>query len=118
MIAGTVRGLIVARAVLDRRLDGQLDPRMPYAAFQARVLPRLAPDAAGDDGSVARIRGMHPFRAFNLLKAAARFTEGELVRGLEAIHAADLALKTTGQPEGLILEMLAVALCGGEVSKT
>jgi DNA polymerase III delta subunit len=118
MIAGTVRGLIVARAVLDRRLDGQLDVRMPYATFQARVLPRLAADAEGDDASVARIRGMHPFRAFNLLKATARFTEAELVRGLEAIHAADMELKTTGQPDGLILEMLAVALCGGETPKS
>jgi DNA polymerase III delta subunit len=117
MIAGTVRGLIVARAVLDRRLDGRLDPRLPYATFQARVLPRLAADAEGDDGSVARIRGMHPFRAFNLLKAASRFTEAEVVRGLEAIHGADLALKTSGQPEGLILEMLAVTLCGGEASR-
>jgi len=118
MIAGTVRGLIAARAVLDRRLDGQVDVRMPYATFQARVLPRLAADVEGEDAAVARIRGMHPFRAFNLLKAAARFTEAALVQGLEAIHAADLALKTTGQPDGLILEMLAVALCGGEAPKT
>ena len=117
MIAGTVRGLIVARAVLDRRLDGRLDSRLPYATFQARVLPRLAADAEGDDGSVARIRGMHPFRAFNLLKAASRFTEAEVVRGLDAIHGADLALKTSGQPEGLILEMLAVTLCGGEAPR-
>jgi hypothetical protein len=36
------------------------------------------------------------------------------VRGLEAVHDADLALKTSGQPERLILEALAVTLCGGE----
>lgn len=118
MVASTVRGLIVARAVLDRRLDGRLEPRVPYATFQAKILPRLAADAQGDDGSVAKLRGMHPFRAFNLLKAASRFTEAELVRGLEAIHGADLALKTSGQPEGLILEMLAVTLCGGEAPKS
>ena len=114
MVASTLRGLILARAVLDRRLDGQLDARVPYGTFQARVLPRLAADSESDDGSVAKIRGMHPFRAFNLLKAASRFTQAELVQGLEAVHAADLALKTTGQPEGLILETLAVTLCGGE----
>jgi DNA polymerase-3 subunit delta len=114
MVASTVRGLIVARAVLDRRLDGQLDARVTYATFQGRVLPRLAADEETDDGSAAKIRGMHPFRAFNLLKAAGRFTQAELVRGLEAVHDADLALKTSGQPEGLILEALAVTLCGGE----
>jgi DNA polymerase-3 subunit delta len=114
MMAGTVRGLIVARAVLDRRLDGQFDPRLTYATFQARVLPRLAADAEADDGAVARVRGMHPFRAFTLLRAAARFSQDELVRGLKAVHDADRALKTGAQPEGLILETLAVALCAGE----
>jgi DNA polymerase-3 subunit delta len=114
MIASTLRGLIVARAVLDGRLDGQLDPRATYATFQARVLPRLAAVTGTDDGSLAKIRGMHPFRAFNLLKAASRFTQAELVAGLEAVHGADLALKTGGQPESLILETLAMALCGGE----
>ena len=114
MVAAALRGLIVARAVLDRRLDGQLDPRMTYATFQARVVPRLAAEAGTDDGSAAKIRGMHPFRAFNLLRAASRFTQAELVGGLEAVHAADLALKSGGQPEGVVLEMLAVTLCGGE----
>ena len=114
MVASSLRGLIVARAVLDRRLDGQFDARVTYATFQARVLPRLAADDETDDGSAAKIRGMHPFRAFNLLKAASRFTQVELVRGLEAIHDADLALKTGGQPEGLILEGLALTLCSGD----
>jgi DNA polymerase-3 subunit delta len=111
MMASTVRSLIVARSVLDRRLEGQFDARVPYAAFQARVLPRLAADAETDDGSAAKIREMHPFRAFNLLKAASRFTEAELVRGLDAIHDADLALKTGGQPDGMILETLALTVC-------
>ena len=111
MMASTVRSLIVARSVLDRRLEGQFDARVPYAAFQARVLPRLAANAETDDRSAAKIREMHPFRAFNLLKAASRFTQAELVRGLDAIHDADLALKTGGQPDGMILETLALTLC-------
>jgi DNA polymerase III subunit delta len=114
MMASTVRSLIVARSVLDRRLEGQFDARVPYAAFQARVLPRLAANAETDDGSAAKIREMHPFRAFNLLKAASRFTQAELVRGLDAIHDADLALKTGGQPDGMILETLALTLCREE----
>jgi DNA polymerase III delta subunit len=114
MCAGTVRALLVARCVLDRRLDGRLDPRATYATFQARVLPRLAADAGEDDGAAAKLRAMHPFRAFNLLKAANRFAQAELLRGLAAIHDADLALKNSGQAEGVILETLALALCRGE----
>jgi DNA polymerase-3 subunit delta len=117
MLASTIRGLILARWALDRRLEGHFDSRMPYAMFQARVLPRLTADAEADDGSAARIREMHPFRAFNLFKAAGRFAEAELVRGLSAVHAADLALKTAGQPEHLTLETLALSLCGGGAAR-
>ncbi|RPI07362.1 MAG: hypothetical protein EHM71_10765 [Zetaproteobacteria bacterium] len=116
MLAGTVRSLLVARCVVEKRLDGHLDPRATYATFQARVVPRLAADAGEDDGSVAKVRAMHPFRAFNLLRAASRFTQAELLRGLSAIHDADLALKnnSSGQAEGTILETLALGVCGGE----
>jgi DNA polymerase III delta subunit len=60
---------------------------------------------------------MHPFRTFNLLKASSRFTLTDLLRGLDAIHQADLALKTTGQAEGVILETLVLTLCGGDTPK-
>jgi DNA polymerase-3 subunit delta len=112
MMASTVRSLVLARCALDLRLDGRIDPQVSYGTFQARVLPRLAAEAGPDDGSVRKIREMHPFRAQNLLKAAGRFRLSELLAGLGAIHEADIALKTTGQPEGLILETLALALCG------
>jgi hypothetical protein len=112
MIASVVRSLLLARCVLDQHLDGRLDAGMPYGAFQTRVLPRLSTEAVGDDRAAARIREMHPFRAFNLLRAAGRFTQANLVEGLQAIHDADLALKTTGQPEGLILETVVLTLCG------
>ena len=117
MIAATLRSLIVARCALDGRLEGQFDSRMAYGGFQSRVVPRLTADGGPDDGSAARLRAMHPFRAFNLLKAAHRFTLAELLRGLEAIHQADLALKTTGQAEGVILETLALTLCGTDTPK-
>jgi DNA polymerase III delta subunit len=112
MIASVVRSLVLARCALDRHLDGRLDARMSYATFQTRVLSRLTTGAAGDDRAAAKIREMHPFRAFNLLRAAARYTPAALLDGLHAIHDADLAMKTTGQPEGLILETLALTLCG------
>ena len=114
VLAGGVRNLIVARCALERRLEGDIDPRMPYATFQARILPRLFADDGEDDGSVAVVKAMHPFRAFTLLKAAGRYRLEELLWALSAIHEADLALKTSGQPESLILENLVFRLCAGE----
>jgi DNA polymerase III delta subunit len=87
---------------------------MTFAAFQARHLPRLSAEDEDDDGSAARLKAMHPFRAFNLLKAAGRYRLEELLGALAAIHDADLSLKTSGQPDSLILEQLVLGLCAGE----
>jgi DNA polymerase-3 subunit delta len=111
MIARTVRTLIVARCALEERLEGTFDAGMSYGTFQARILPRLASESGPADEAAAQFRSMHAFRAFTLVKAASRFTLPELLDGLRAIHEADVALKTTGQQEGLILEGLALALC-------
>jgi DNA polymerase-3 subunit delta len=113
VLASETRGLIVARGALEQKLGGTLDLGMPFPAFQARVLPLLAKEAEGDDGSAAKLLAMKPFRAFNLLKAATRFSMLELVRGLEAIHETDLALKTSGYPEELLLEQLLLTICAG-----
>jgi DNA polymerase-3 subunit delta len=118
MTASAVRNLILARCVLDRHFGGRFDPRTQYGAFQARVLSSLSADATGDDRAAAKIREMNPFRAFNLLRAAGRFTQADLLERLQAIHDADLALKTTGQPEALILETLILTLCGPHETKT
>jgi DNA polymerase-3 subunit delta len=114
LLAGEVRSLTVARCALDRRLGGEIDSRMTFAAFQARHLPRLSTEDGEDDGSAARLKAMHPFRAFNLLKAAGRYRLEELLGALSAIHDADLAFKTSGQPDSLILEQLVLSLCAGE----
>jgi DNA polymerase-3 subunit delta len=110
LLASEVRNLLMARCVIDSRLEGRLDPSLSYATFQGRVLPGLT---AGDDpdGAGARIGAMHPFRAYNVLRSAARFSQAELLAGLSAIHDADLALKTSGQPDDLILEPLVLSLC-------
>lgn len=113
MLAAEIRGLIVARGALERQLKGVLDPEMPYPAFQARILPLLAKGAEGDDGSAARLLAMKPFRAFSLLKAATAFSMADLVRALEAIHETDLALKTSGHPEDLLIERLLLSVCAG-----
>jgi DNA polymerase-3 subunit delta len=113
VLAGEIRNLIIARSALDRWLDGKLDPALPFDTFRFRVLPRLKEPRDGDDGSAAKLLDMNPFRAFNLLKGASRFPLEILLRGLEAIHETDLALKTSGHPEALLLEQLLIKLCTG-----
>ncbi len=113
-IAGEIRTLIIARGALERQLEGTMDPGLAYGAFQSRVLPRLQRKVEGDDGSAARLLEMHPFRAFNTLKGATRYSLSELVRALTAIHETDLALKSTGAPEGLLMERLLLSIIGGE----
>jgi DNA polymerase-3 subunit delta len=113
VLAGEIRNLIIARSALDRWLDGKLDPALPFETFRFRVLPRLKEPRDGDDGSAAKLLDMNPFRAFNLLKGASRFSLDCLIRGLESIHETDLALKTSGHPEALLLEQLLLKLCSG-----
>ena len=111
MLASEIRMLLLARCVLDARLGGQFDATMPFPAFQARILPRLKETREGDDGSAAQFAEMHPFRAFNILRSASRFSLQELLRALEAVQETDLTLKTSGHPEGLLLERLLLAIC-------
>jgi DNA polymerase-3 subunit delta len=116
VLAGEIRALIVAKSALERKLGGALDAGMPFPAFQARVLPLLAKEVEGDDGSAAKLLAMKPFRAFNLLKAATRFSAPGLLRALEAMHETDLSLKTSGHPEDLLLERLLLSVCAGGTS--
>jgi DNA polymerase-3 subunit delta len=113
VLAGEIRGLIVARGALEQKLGGTLDTGMPFPAFQARILPLLAKEAEGDDGSARKLLAMKPFRAFNLLRAATGFSVPELMRDLDAIHETDLLLKSSGHPEDLLMERLLLGICAG-----
>ncbi len=114
VLAAEIRSLILARGALERQLKGRLDIEMPFPTFQSRILPLLAQQTEGDDGSAARLLRMKPFRAYSLLKAATRFPLPALVRALEAIHETDLALKTSGHPEQLLVETLLLVICAGK----
>ena len=113
VLAGEIRGLLIARNVQEHKLGGGLEIDAAFPAFQARVLPRLAQEAEGGNTGVAKLLAMKPFRAFTLLKAATRFTMPELIGALEAIHETDLALKTSTYPEDLLLERLLLVICAG-----
>ncbi len=110
-LASEVRNLLLARLALESRLDGKFDPKMPYPAFHSRILPRLTQGAEAEDGAAALAR-MNPFRAFNLLRGAARFSLEELLEALAGIQETDLSLKTSGHPEEWLMEALLIRICG------
>ncbi len=111
MLAAEVRGLILARTVIDERLRGTFDGGMPFEVFRGRVLPELSKTQEGEDSAVAKLLRLNPFRAYNMLKGAARIPMAGLLGGLEALREADLSLKSSGQPEALLLEQLLIRLC-------
>jgi DNA polymerase-3 subunit delta len=49
----------------------------------------------------------------HLAVAAQKYTVRELIAGIKALHAADIALKTTGQSPDVIMELLSLALTSG-----
>ncbi len=109
-LAAEIRSLILGRIVLEGRLQGRFDAGTSYPAFQHRLLPRLQEPGAAEDGAAALAR-MHPFRAYNLLRGASRFSLAGLLAALQGVHEADLALKGSGQPEELIIERLLLRIC-------
>jgi DNA polymerase III delta subunit len=111
MLAAEVRGLILARTVIEERLRGTFDGGMPFEVFRGRILPELSRTQAGEDSAVAKLLRLNPFRAYNMLKGAARVPMTGLLAGLEAVRDADLTLKSAGQPEALVLEQLLIRLC-------
>jgi DNA polymerase-3 subunit delta len=111
MLAAEVRGLILARTVIEERLGGTFDGGMPFEAFRGRVLPALSKTPEGEDSAAARLLRLNPFRAYHMLKGAARVPMAALLAELEAVREADLSLKSSGQPEALVLEQLLIRLC-------
>jgi DNA polymerase-3 subunit delta len=117
LAAAEVRNLVYARGLIDEKLGEQFDGTMSFGAFQARVLPRLQaggePVADDERGQKAKppLPGIHPFRLYSQLRCAAGFSPAQLLAALDAVAEADLALKTSGQPESLVLEGLLLRIC-------
>jgi DNA polymerase-3 subunit delta len=114
MVAAEVRGMILARSVVDERLEGRFDPRVPFEVFRGRILLGLSKEPGGEDSATAKLLRLNAFRAYNLLKGAARFPMSRLLAALAAVRDADLSLKSSGQPEALVLEQLLLRLCAVE----
>ncbi|MCX7635145.1 MAG: DNA polymerase III subunit delta, partial [Syntrophales bacterium] len=102
MVAREVRLLLHARIILDYGLGEGFKPDMPYPVFQSRVYGRLkALTVAGVSPEFSR---QHPFVIYNSMKHATRFTYKGLVKQLERLATADLAMKSTGAEPRFILE--------------
>lgn len=93
MLSSEVRRMLLIRARLEEAGPGAFDASMSYAAFQARVLPRLmAPASPFGRSPFESDRGAaHPFALYRAAQRAARFTSPQLARALS--RAADLDVK-------------------------
>jgi DNA polymerase III delta subunit len=98
MLSGEVRRMLLLRARLEETGAGGFDAGMPYAAFQARVLPRLlAPAPPFGRSPFDSAKGPpHPFALYRASQRASRFTGRELVRALARAADVDVRLKSSG----------------------
>jgi DNA polymerase-3 subunit delta len=97
------------------RLTDQGEEPLKVLALLARQVRQLTDIKVGREDS-PRLAGLHPFVRRKLEDQAARFALRDLVRAVEGLHRADLALKGSKREgervlEGLVLE---IAGSGGE----
>ena len=96
LLTGEIRKMLLIRARLEES-GGGFDASMSYAAFQARVLPRLMTPAVPFGRSPFETsRGpTHPFALFQAARRCSRFTAPELARALARAADVDVQLKTS-----------------------
>jgi DNA polymerase-3 subunit delta len=112
MIIREIRCLFWAKQLLSSGQLGSFSPGMDYGRFQKMVYPTFTKlsDDSGMEG-IALIP-KSPFPAYQVFTNAGRFSHAELTGYLELLVQTDLALKTTGQDERLLLERFLIAVCG------
>ena len=106
-LTNEIRRLVSARDLIDTHLQGRLDPKIPYGAFQKTVYPRLK--AGIEAGST--LKGMHPFALHKTMARTAATSMEELNRSLQNLFAAELALKSTGVSPRTALEGVVLRIC-------
>jgi len=110
MITREMRFLLHASLLLATGRFDRFDPRMDFSRFQTTVMP-VVKDWSSAGGNRLELTSQHPYVIYNAFRFSERFSGEELVRHLEALLDADLALKTTGQDPRLVLERLILCLC-------
>jgi DNA polymerase-3 subunit delta len=107
-LTNEIRRLVSARDLIDTHLEGRLDPRTSYGAFQKTVYPLLK--AGLESGST--LKSMHPFALHKTMVRTAATSMEELNRSLQHLFAAELALKSTGVSPRTALEGVILRICG------
>jgi DNA polymerase-3 subunit delta len=108
-LANEFRRLLVAREFIDEHLAGKLDPNISYGGFQKTILP-VVKEKSDKESPVATL---HPFALHKTMVRSTTFQTEELVGSLQHLFATDLTLKSSGTPEGAVMEGLIIRLCSG-----
>jgi DNA polymerase III subunit delta len=111
MITREIRFLFQAKLLIASGRLGSFQPGIDYGRFQKSVYPAVKALAGDGEESIA-LAGQHPFVVYQALKHAERFTSAELAGDLELLVRTDLALKTTGRENRLLLERVLITVCG------
>jgi DNA polymerase-3 subunit delta len=101
---------------LARKLVAQREPPLKLLALLARHFRQLLRlrelrDAGEAREAAGASLGLPPFALRNLWVQTARHTVGGLARAIERLSEADLTLKSSRLPDGIVLERLVLDLC-------
>ncbi|MFQ5684055.1 MAG: DNA polymerase III subunit delta [Candidatus Binatia bacterium] len=102
-IASETRRLLGARQLMNGEMRGKWDKAMTYPQFQANVLQQGPP-----------LLTRSPYGDYMAFQKAENFTLQELTFHLQCIYQADIRLKSTGNPPGMVMERLILEMCQGQ----
>lgn len=111
MVSREIRLLLHAKIVLASGRLRSFRPGMDYGQFSVQVYPRLKEMAAEAGGEGLFLVHQHPFVIYNALKNSGKFSQTRLLRHIDQLVAADVAMKSTGRDPRLMLERLVIDLC-------
>ncbi len=111
MVSREIRLLLHAKIVLASGRLRSFRPGMDYGQFSVQVYPRLKELAAETGAEGLFLANQHPFVIYNALKNSWKFSQARLLRHIDQLVAADVAMKSTGKDPRLMLERLVIDLC-------
>jgi len=111
IIVREIRILLQAKLLIASGRLRSFDSDMDFGQFQRIVYPAM--NKLSGDGGVEGISMLPktPYPVYLALKNAGRFSRSELAGFLEMLVRIDLALKTTGRNERILLERFLLAVC-------
>ncbi|HOD36973.1 MAG TPA: DNA polymerase III subunit delta [Syntrophales bacterium] len=111
MVSREIRLLLHAKIILASGRLRSFRPGMDYGQFSAQAYPRLKEMAAEVGAEGLFLANQHPFVIYNALRNSGKFSQARLLRHVDQLVAADVAMKSTGKDPRLMLERLVIDLC-------